>query len=57
VFRTDNAGKGWTPAGGGPKNAAAIAVNPRKPEDVYVATAEGKLYRSTDGGARWRESD
>jgi len=55
IFRTDKAGKAWTPAPGGPKNAAAVTVNPKKPQDLYAATADGKLYSSTDGGSQWGE--
>jgi photosystem II stability/assembly factor-like uncharacterized protein len=56
IFRTDNAGASWTAATDGPKNVAAVAVNPRKPGDLYAATMDGKIFRSTDGGARWDES-
>jgi hypothetical protein len=31
----------------------AIAVHPTNPNIVYVGTAQGGLYRTTDGGARW----
>ena len=31
----------------------AIAVHPTNPNIVYVGTAQGGLYRSTDGGATW----
>ncbi len=42
----------------GPSTAAsgrtiAIAVHPTNPNLVYVGTAQGGLYRSTDGGAVW----
>jgi photosystem II stability/assembly factor-like uncharacterized protein len=56
VFRSDDAGQKWTRAANGPKNVAAIAVNPRKPAEVYAATADGKLFRSADGGERWAGS-
>jgi len=55
VFRSDNAGKAWTHATGGPTNAATVTVNPKKPLDIYAATVDGKLYRSTDGGRQWSE--
>ncbi|HEY7281104.1 MAG TPA: hypothetical protein VID47_05855 [Actinomycetota bacterium] len=31
----------------------AIAVDPADPNDVYVGTAQGGLYRSRDGGSTW----
>jgi len=56
VFRTENAGKAWTRLAGGPGNAAAVAVNPKKPDEVYAVTVDGNLYRSADGGREWDES-
>jgi len=56
VFRTDSEGKAWTQAAGGPKNATAVTANPKKPQEVYAATVDGKLYRSTDGGIHWGEA-
>lgn len=56
IFRSDNAGQLWTRAADDPKNVAAIAINPKKPADVYAATADGKLFLSTDGGTRWVEA-
>jgi photosystem II stability/assembly factor-like uncharacterized protein len=55
VFRSDNAGDNWTRVTTGPKNVAAVAVNPKKPSEVYAATMEGGFYRSDDGGGRWVE--
>lgn len=53
IFRTDNAGRTWTHAADGPKNVAAVAVNPKQPTEVYAATADGEIIRSGDGGVRW----
>jgi photosystem II stability/assembly factor-like uncharacterized protein len=53
VFRTADAGQRWTPARGGPRNAAAVAVHPTRPTDVYAATSKGAVWISTDGGLRW----
>ncbi|MGH7392352.1 MAG: WD40/YVTN/BNR-like repeat-containing protein [Candidatus Rokuibacteriota bacterium] len=55
VFRSDNAGAAWTRAATGPKNVAAVAINPKMPSEVYAATMDGKIFRSTDGGMRWDE--
>jgi photosystem II stability/assembly factor-like uncharacterized protein len=51
IFRTDDGGRTWTATG--PKNAVAIAVNPKKPSEVYAATADGAIVRSADGGVHW----
>ena len=56
VFRSDNAGRAWTRAASGPSNAAAVTVNPRKPDEVYAVTVDGSLHRSADGGRQWSES-
>ena len=56
IFRSDNAGKSWTLATNGPKNIAAVAIDPKTPTRVYAATADGKLFRSTDGGGQWAEA-
>ena len=53
VFRSADAGLTWTPAANGPKNAAAVAVNPRRPSEVYAATVDGRMFLSRDGGATW----
>jgi photosystem II stability/assembly factor-like uncharacterized protein len=53
VFRTDDAGQRWTPAPGGPRHVAAVAVHPTRPAEVYAVTSEGAVWISTDGGLRW----
>jgi len=53
IFRSDNGGWTWTPVANGPKNVSAVAVNPKKPTEVYAATMDGTIVRSTDGGAQW----
>ena len=53
IFRSADAGLTWTRATNGPKNAAAVAVNPRRPTDVYAATTDGRVFLSRDGGATW----
>ena len=41
------------PQTAGSGRTIAIAVHPTNPNLVYVGTAQGGLYRSTDGGAVW----
>jgi photosystem II stability/assembly factor-like uncharacterized protein len=53
VFRSDDAGERWTRAARGPTNVAAVALNPRKPTEVYAATTDGQIFASGDGGSRW----
>lgn len=54
VFRSDDAGARWTPVAGGPRNAAAVAVNPKRPSQVYAVTADGTIFLSRDGGRTWQ---
>ena len=53
LFQSTDAGAAWKPAGQGLKNLAAVTLNLRKPKEVYVATAEGVIFRSADGGESW----
>lgn len=54
IFKSIDAGKSWTRIGKEVKSGAALAVNPRNPAEVYASTAEGVIFKSADGGKRWR---
>ena len=53
LFRSDDAGGRWTATRGAPRNAAAVAINPRRPSEAYTATMEGQIFLSRDGGHSW----
>lgn len=53
VLRSENAGVSWTPAARGPKDVAAVAVNPMRPDTVYAVTLDGHVFSSRDGGVTW----
>jgi photosystem II stability/assembly factor-like uncharacterized protein len=53
LFKSTDAGETWKALGKGLKNLAAVAVNPRKPNEVYASTADGVIFRSVDGGTTW----
>ena len=53
LFKSADAGETWKPLGKGLRDLAAVAVNPRKPDEVYVSTTDGVIFRSTDGGTIW----
>ena len=56
IFRSDSAGETWARVTSGPKNVAAVTVNPKKPGELYAATMDGKIFPSVDGGMRWDAS-
>ena len=53
LFKSTDAGATWKPLGKGLKDLAAVAVNPKKPDEIYAATAQGIIFKSADGGTRW----
>ena len=55
LFRSADTGVSWQPAGKTLRNMAAVAINPKRPEEVSAASEGGTLYVSTDGGATWTE--
>lgn len=50
VYRTGDAGKSWSRVR--PGEIKDLAIDPAKPERLFVATEKG-LHRSTDSGATW----
>ena len=55
LFRSQDAGRSWKPAGGELRGMTAVAINPKRADQVYAASEDGTLYVSTDGGATWTE--
>jgi photosystem II stability/assembly factor-like uncharacterized protein len=65
IWRTDNAGRTWTPIFDGEPSGSigALAVAPSDPRIIYAGSGEGLqrpdlavgdgIYKSTDGGATW----
>lgn len=54
IFRTHDAGATWTSVNPGifPSGALALAINPRDPNHLLLATDSG-LWRSRNGGRDW----
>jgi photosystem II stability/assembly factor-like uncharacterized protein len=46
----------WPPLALHGGDVRAIAFDPAEPERALAGTASGQLYRSDDGGARWRDA-
>ncbi len=55
LFRSADAGESWKSVAKELKNMAAVAINPKRSDEVYAASEDGKLYVSTDGGTTWTE--
>jgi photosystem II stability/assembly factor-like uncharacterized protein len=60
VYRSRDGGESWQPMNSGlPRDAFvsvlrdAMAVDPHDPAGVYVGTAQGEVWASTDAGERW----
>ncbi|MDP2605506.1 MAG: hypothetical protein Q8S00_23435 [Deltaproteobacteria bacterium] len=54
-FRSADAGATWKQAGSDLKNLAAVAVNPKKPNEIFAARADGAIFVSADGGVKWKK--
>lgn len=56
LFRSDDAGETWQPAAQGlpDDGVTALALDPRQPDHLYVATTDGTLYVSEDGATSWQ---
>lgn len=53
LFRSPDGGRSWKPVGGELRSVVAVVINPRRADQVYAASEDGKIYMSTDGGATW----
>jgi photosystem II stability/assembly factor-like uncharacterized protein len=53
LYKSTDGGESWKLAGKPPRNLATVVVNPRRPEEVYAATADGVIFRSADAGTTW----
>ena len=58
LFRSDDAGQNWTPAGEGlPAEPLAVTLNPAEPQTVFALLADNSVWRSTDGAATWQPAE
>jgi len=56
-FKSTHGGGNWKKLNTAPKDVAAITIHPTKPEVVFLGTARGKIFKSTDGGQSWRRQN
>ena len=57
AFKSTDGGESWKKLSTGPRDVAAIAIYPTKPEVVFLGTVPGKIFKSTDGGRTWRRQN
>ena len=53
LFKTTDAGGTWMPLTKHLKNLGSVTVKPRRPSEIYVATLDGVIFKSADGGVKW----
>jgi photosystem II stability/assembly factor-like uncharacterized protein len=57
IFKSTDAGGTWKPVGRELKNLAAVIVNPRNTSEVYAASLDGAIVKSTNGGVTWERQN
>ena len=55
LFKSTDAGASWKSVGNGLKNLAAVVINPKKPNEMFVSTMDGTIYMSADAGVNWKK--
>lgn len=55
LFKSMDAGTSWTRAGNEIRNVAAVTINPKRANEIFVSTVDGTIYVSTDGGMKWNK--
>jgi hypothetical protein len=58
LFRSDDAGQNWIPAGEGLlAEPLAVTLDPAEPKTLYVVLIDNSVWRSTDGAVTWQSAD
>jgi hypothetical protein len=60
VYESTDAGASWHPLGSALSPGqfiTALAIAPSQPNTVYAATADGKVFVTTNDGSTWQEHD
>lgn len=55
LFKSADAGASWKAVGNELKNLAAVAFNPKTPNEMYLSTMDGSVYVSADAGMKWKK--
>jgi photosystem II stability/assembly factor-like uncharacterized protein len=54
LFKSADGGETWKHLKG-PKNLAAVSINPKNSKEVYASTVDGTIFSSADAGMRWKK--
>lgn len=57
LFRSGDGGRTWDSMSPALKDLASVAVNPKRPGEIFVSTTEGAIYQSLDGGKSWKRQN
>jgi photosystem II stability/assembly factor-like uncharacterized protein len=55
LLKSTDAGASWRRVGNELKNLAAVTINPKKPNEMYLSTMDGTIYMSADAGMKWKK--
>jgi len=55
LFKSTDAGASWKAVGNELKNLAAVAINPKKPNEIYLSMMDGTIYASADARMKWKK--
>ena len=55
LFKSSDAGESWERVSDDLKNLAAVAINPKKPKEIYLSTIDGIIFVSADAGMKWKK--
>jgi photosystem II stability/assembly factor-like uncharacterized protein len=57
LFKSTDAGKSWKPTAQGLEELRAVAVNPKRSQEVYTISSGGVIFMSPDGAMTWDRVD
>lgn len=56
VYKSQDSGQSWNRVGEGLHNVATLAIHPETGV-LYAGSSDGKVFKSSDGGAHWEATN
>ena len=58
LYKSTDGGRSWQFLTVAPESpdVSAVALDPQRPQTVYIGTGESGVFKSTDGGANWHQT-